>query len=106
MFFKELEAFPVKEVLPGFFGKFIHTENMTLAFWKISSGSILPEHSHIHEQVANITEGKFELTIEGTTRILIPGHIAIIPSGSKHSGKALTDCSILDVFTPKREDYQ
>lgn len=106
MHFKELENLAAREILPGFFGKFIHTENMTLAFWEIKSGSQLPEHSHKHEQVANLTEGKFELTIDGKTKILEPGQIAVIPSNSIHSGKALTDCKILDIFSPVRVDYK
>jgi len=106
MNFKDLEGLSAKEVLPGFVGKFIHTERMTLAFWNIKAGSILPEHSHVHEQVANLTEGSFELTVDGYTKILAPGQVAVIPSGSIHSGKALSDCLILDVFTPVRDDYK
>lgn len=106
MHFKNIDDLPEKEILPGFYGKFIHTEKLTLAFWRIKSGSILPEHSHIHEQVATLSEGSFELTIEDITQILTPGQIAVIPSGAIHSGKALSDCSILDIFTPVREDYK
>lgn len=106
MHFKELDEIVPREILPGFWGKFIHTEKLTLAFWDIKEGSPLPEHSHIHEQVANVLEGKFELTINGQSETLTPGMVAVIPSGSVHSGKALTDCKILDIFSPVREDYR
>jgi len=31
--------------------------------------------------------------------------VVLIPSDAKHSGKALTDCTIIDIFNPVREDY-
>jgi hypothetical protein len=42
-----------------------------------------------------------------TTQVctLMPGSVGIIPPNAVHSGRALTDCKILDVFSPVREDY-
>lgn len=94
------------ELLPGFDGKFIHTENMSLGYWSIKAGSVLIEHAHVHEQVTHILEGKFEMTINGETNIIEPGMIAVIPGGSNHSGRAISDCMALDVFQPVREDYK
>lgn len=105
--FINLKDVPAKELLPGFSGKMIHTDNMTLAYWDIKAGSILPEHSHVHEQVAaQVIAGEFELTLEGETQLMRAGDIAVIPSNVKHSGRAITDCQLLDVFSPAREDYQ
>ena len=105
--FTHLDNIPAKELLPGFSGKMIHTENMTLAYWDIKAGSILPEHHHVHEQVAaQVISGEFEMTLNGETKVMKPGDVAIIPSNVVHSGKALTDCQLLDVFSPAREDYQ
>lgn len=104
--FIPLQSIDNKELLPGFRGRFIHTEQMTFAYWDIAAGSELPSHSHFHEQVANVLEGQFELIVEGERRILTPGEVAVIPSNAIHSGKAITDCRILDVFAPVREEYR
>ena len=66
----------------------------------------MPEHNHPHEQVANVLDGRFELTIDGETRVLESGMVAIIPPNAVHSGRAISDCRILDVFYPIREDYR
>ncbi|MFX0090168.1 MAG: cupin domain-containing protein [Candidatus Hodarchaeota archaeon] len=95
-----------KEIVPGFKGKFVHSKNMTFAYWTIKAGSTLPDHKHPHEQVANLITGTFELTIDGTPQTIEPGTTVIIPSHARHSGRAITDCYIIDVFYPIREDYR
>jgi len=95
-----------KEIVPGFSAKFVHSENMTFAYWDIEAGSELPEHSHPHEQVLTVIKGKLVLTIEGKTQILEPGSVAVIPANAKHSGKAITECRCIDVFYPVREDFR
>ena len=95
-----------KEIMKGFKGKFIHTENTTLAFWEIEKGASIPLHSHFHEQTTQVVEGKFKLTVAGETKIYENGLVAVIPSNVVHGGVALTDCKILDVFSPVRQDYQ
>ena len=102
----QLEDIEQKEILPGFKVRFVHSQHMTFAFWDIDAGSELPEHSHHHEQVAIVESGEFELTIGGDTQVYSKGKVAVIPSNAPHSGRALTDCKILDVFSPVREDYQ
>ncbi|MGB4960967.1 MAG: cupin domain-containing protein [Saprospiraceae bacterium] len=96
----------VKELLSGFDAQLIHTEQMTLGYFDIKAGSILPEQSHVHEQVSNILEGQFEMVIDGNAEVLTKGMVAVIPSMVRHGGRALTDCKILDVFCPPREDYK
>jgi quercetin dioxygenase-like cupin family protein len=105
-YFITLNATESKEIIPGFFGRFVHTENISIVFWEAKGGSTFPEHAHPHEQIATIQEGKFQLTINGETKILEEGVVAIIPSNAKHSGIALTDCKLMDVFYPVREDYK
>ena|SRR5436190_218293 len=101
-----LESIQEKEIFPGYFGRMIHTDNMTLAFWRIEAGASVHEHSHINEQVVHGLEDRFEMTVKGERVIVGPGDILVIPSNVKHSAKAITDCTLLDVFYPVREDYK
>lgn len=95
-----------RELYPGFFGKVIHSQNMSLVFWRVNAGSPLPAHEHPHEQVITVLEGKFELRISGgATRVLGPGEIAVIAGTREHAGRALTDCKFLDVCYPIRQGY-
>jgi unsaturated pyranuronate lyase len=95
-----------KEIVKGFNGKFIHSDSMTCAYWYIDNGSELPEHAHPHEQVLNMLAGTFEFNLDGEKKILKPGDVVVIPPNIKHTGKAVTDCKILDVFSPVREDLK
>jgi quercetin dioxygenase-like cupin family protein len=92
--------------MPGFTGSSIHSDNMTVVDWKITEGSSFAEHTHPHEQIAFILEGRFELSLEGESQILEPGMVAVIPSNAPHGGKALTDCRLIDMFCPVREDFR
>ena len=105
-YFITLQEKKSKEIFPGFIGRFEHTTNMTLAFWDAIAGSNVPEHSHIHEQVVTVREGKLELVVNGESRIMDAGCMAVIPSNVKHSAYAVTNCKLLDVFYPVREDYR
>lgn len=79
---------------------------MSLAFWEVEAGAKVPEHAHINEQVMQVLEGNFEFTLDGITKTYEPGDLVIIPPQVLHSGLALTPCKLLDVFSPRREEYR
>jgi quercetin dioxygenase-like cupin family protein len=95
-----------KEVFKGFKGRFVHMESFTIGFWEIEAGSEIPLHSHLHEQTTEVIEGEFEMTCGGITKIYKSGMMVTIPSHVPHSGKAITNCKLTDVFCPVREDYK
>lgn len=105
-FFLSTDEIESKELFPGFHGKMIHTEGLTIAHFDIKADCILPEHHHVHEQVTNVLEGTLELTVDGQTMACTAGTVVTIPPNVVHSGRALTDCKVLDVFRPVREDYK
>ena len=102
----ELASIAPKMLIDGYLARFIHTENMTFSFVEVQKGKVLPEHSHLNEQVSIMMEGEFELTLDGEPIRFGPGSVIVIPSNAKHSGLAITDCKLMDVFYPVREDYR
>ena len=102
----KLEDVKPRDVAPGHRARFVHSDHMTVAHWRIDAGSSIPEHDHPHEQVVNVLAGRYELTVAGKPLTLEPGMVVVIPGGVRHSGRAITDAILLDVFHPVREDYR
>jgi quercetin dioxygenase-like cupin family protein len=95
-----------QEMTPGFTGRIIHTESNTFNFLEIKAGSISEIHRHPHHQCLFVLEGEFELTVNGKATILTTGLFATLPGNVPHGGRAITDCKLLDVFNPVREDFK
>ena len=102
----KLAEIPTKEFFPGYQGEMIHMQYMTLAFWDVEEGAEVPLHSHHNEQLMQVLEGCFELTLDGVKGEYKPGDLVVIPPHAAHSGKALTNCKLMDIFSPVREDYK
>ena len=95
-----------REVIPGFHGRFIHSEQMTFALWRIDKGAVLPPHAHHHEQVVHVFSGELEIAVEGVAHRCTPGTVLVIPANARHEGRAVSEVSVMDVFAPVREDYR
>ena len=45
---QKLKEIKPKEIIEGYFGKFFHGRNMTIAFWNVKKNSKIPKHNHVH----------------------------------------------------------
>lgn len=106
MYFQSIASLNTREIFPGYIGRFVHTDKQTFAFWDVIAGSSVPEHQHPHEQIVTVREGQFALTVNGETKVMDKGMVAVIPGNTPHAGIAVTDCQLLDIFYPIREDYK
>ena len=104
--FKTTKKVEIIEPFPGYEGKAIHSKNMTVVYWDIKADKPFDKHSHPNEQITVMIEGQMEITIDTKTQILKAGDMLAIPPDVIHFGKAITDCKVVDVFYPVREDYK
>ncbi len=103
---KNLKDIIPRELIPGYHGKLIHSDNMTLAFWNVAKGKEAPAHQHSHEQILYVIEGEFEFFVNEEKKLLKKDDTVVIPSNTLHGGKAITECKLLDIFNPCREDLK
>lgn len=99
-----LDSMPEISPVPGFRARIAHGTDCTLAFWTVDEGAELPVHQHPEEQVLCVQDGTFELTVDGVTKQLGVGSVVSIPGDVPHGGRAVTPCTLLDVFRPKRPE--
>lgn len=68
-------------------------------------GSTPNFHSHPHEQMVYVVEGKLRLHSGAEETILNKGDSAYLGPNVTHGVATLEDSVWLDVFTPQREDF-
>ncbi len=82
-------------------------EKTTLAVLEFAAGTVLPEHSHPHEQVGYLIEGEAEYIIEGESYPVRAGQMWRLPGGVSHK-VVVGDkpVRVFEVFCPVREDFR
>jgi quercetin dioxygenase-like cupin family protein len=84
-----------------------HTEGLMSVLVQFDKGAVGTAHAHDdHDQIAHVLRGSFECTVGGVTCLLKAGDAFVAPRGTQHGVVALEqDSTILDAFTPRRDDY-
>lgn len=81
-------------------------KEMMVSYVDLKPGSVVEEHSHPHEQVGMLLEGRAHFFVGEEDRILSPGDMYTIPGNTKHRVVAMEEgAKALDIFHPIREDY-
>ena len=83
----------------------VHGEKTLMGQFRIAKGSIIPTHSHPHEQTGFMISGKLRFTVDGEVTDVETGDSWCLHGNIKHSAEALEDSVIIEVFSPVREDY-
>ncbi|HKL11205.1 MAG TPA: cupin domain-containing protein [Clostridia bacterium] len=100
---EEGKKFDLKEgihsTIKGFGGGLMAVEN------KFEKGAVAPGHKHVHEQIAYIVSGKFEFSLNGEKRLLKAGDSLYAASQEEHGCVCIEEGTVLDVFSPQREDF-
>lgn len=86
--------------------RFISTSNITVAFNILKKGAAVPLHEHIHETIDYVQEGELEMTVAGETMLMQAGMVARVPGNTPHSARAVSDCRVINIFYPVRDDFK
>ncbi|MEM2146165.1 MAG: cupin domain-containing protein [Candidatus Jordarchaeaceae archaeon] len=82
------------------------SEKMMLVEFNFKKGSIVPHHTHPNEQIGYIVKGKVKLKIGEKEHLLENGDSYYIPPNIEHSATLIEESTIIDIFSPPREDYK
>jgi quercetin dioxygenase-like cupin family protein len=77
----------------------------TLCEISLAKGSVVPRHTHPHEQIGYLARGRLVFVLGDEERELRAGDSWLVPSGVPHMVTALEDSIAIDVFSPPREEY-
>jgi len=81
-------------------------EKMMVSLVDLEPHAVVEEHSHPHEQVGIMLEGKAMFFIGDEQKTVGPGDTWRIPGGVRHRLIVLDQpAKAIDVFCPIREDY-
>jgi len=83
-------------------------QNVMIARVMLAKDSVVPKHSHVHEQIAHVIQGalRFQLGDDGAEETTVAaGGLIVLPSNVPHAAVVLEDSVVLDVFSPPREDW-
>lgn len=103
---QQIKEIQPKHLASGITGHYAHGDKATFGFVELKKGSSVPLHHHVHEQITYIIEGQLDMMIGGVSYSLTDGMYHVIRSDVPHSATAITDCKVIDVFGPVREEYK
>jgi quercetin dioxygenase-like cupin family protein len=68
-------------------------------------GAVGPVHDHPHRQASYVASGMFEVTVGGRRMTLEEGDSFFAAANVPHGVVALDEGTLIDTFTPAREDF-
>ncbi|MBR0406717.1 MAG: cupin domain-containing protein [Clostridia bacterium] len=69
------------------------------------TGAVGATHTHPHTQCSYVLKGKFMYYVEDEGVELNPGDSIVVPPNLPHGTKCLEAGTLLDIFTPMRQDF-
>jgi quercetin dioxygenase-like cupin family protein len=82
-----------------------YDEQLMMVLVDFNKGAVGSLHKHHHRQVTYVSKGKFETIIGKEKKILKEGDSFFIPPGVEHGVICIEKGTLIDVFTPTREDF-
>jgi quercetin dioxygenase-like cupin family protein len=106
LYFPKADELGRHTIFPGVHIQTCAAEKMMLSVVDLEPHSVVAEHSHPHEQVGMVLQGKARFIIGGEEKVLQTGDMYRIPGHVKHMVVTLDEpARAIDIFYPVREEY-
>ncbi len=97
---------PIEQTAEGIERQMVVGENIMMCRFRFAPFVVTAEHSHRHEQMTLVVQGKVKFTISGEERVVSAGDVLYFPPNNRHGATMLDEEVILiDIFSPVREDF-
>jgi len=103
----KLTNFPVVNADPGVTRQVLadHPDLMVVSFNFEKQGAEGKLHHHPHVQSTFVKSGRFVFTIDGNQTEVVPGDSFVIPANIEHGCLCVEPGTLIDSFTPRRDDF-
>ena len=100
------EVEPV-EMVPGLWRRTLsYGQRLMVVQVTLEEGVVVSAHSHPHEQITYVIEGRLSMEVGGQTHVLGSGDSLLLPGDVEHGATAIERTLVIDTFSPPREDYK
>jgi quercetin dioxygenase-like cupin family protein len=105
--YDSVDAVRPYRIWDGAVARAVSGERITLAVVDLEPNLVVPEHQHPNEQVGMVLAGFVTMTVDGESKRLGVGETYVIPGDVPHGAETGPEgATVLDVFTPTREDWE
>ena len=95
------------EMLPGLNRRTLgQTDDMMVIEFRVAAGSVVPMHSHPHQQIGYVISGEVAYQFAGKELVCKAGDSCAIPGGVEHGAEARAESVLIECFSPPREEYR
>jgi quercetin dioxygenase-like cupin family protein len=107
LYFPSAEECGRHTIFPGVTIRTAAAERMMMSLVDLAPHAVVAEHSHPHEQVGMVIEGRATFYIGAEEKTLQAGDMYRIPGNIRHRVVALDrPVKALDIFYPIRDEYR
>ncbi len=98
---------PEERINPDVARKMFWGENIMVTRWELAPNAVFPVHDHVSEQVTMVQVGSVTLTFPVEDEVtLSEGEMFVIPASKPHGVRVGPEgCTVMDLFSPIREDF-
>lgn len=105
--FRTVDEHASQRIWDGVTGRAVHGKQLTLAVIELAPDTVIPEHSHVNEQVGLLVEGSLSFRAGDETRELAQGATWCIPAHVPHEVRVGDEGAVVvEAFSPARDDWR